>query len=1236
MNHTSPAPTSKLLLYILLGIPAVLLAVGIAWFIANRPGGPDGGGAKRITDPAAVRELIELRDLTLAALENEKFEDCERWLTQLQKLVPGDAFVVRNLAVSQQLKFGEEKGNLEEPLKRAWEATSALIQLQPESMVGHLLQARIIEKIGEDFEQQRAALQAAQQRDPKNPSLLFEYLELLNITDADDQPTERLRVAKQLATVAPDNLFLLQQTPFCFLRGRDPESAAEIQRYRPMLEPLARAIQVHHREDVLGLLDQAQEAARAGRWDDAEVACRRLSNVVRPTEASKSDALRLKRHSLEYIVLDFDTNTYDRNLLTTFVAATTLNPITWQEADAAQQPTAAVENGGPAGSGRDSALTVVDFGLTGVSDIVVAGPQGIRVVGRDMQSGSWKPLLVDSAAWTGPALGVLAADLDDDVDHFASTVGPGGESVHAADADLVVYGPDGVRLFENRREAGERKLVPGPETPELSALRQVQLVQLADLDHDGDLDLITVHRPADEKVNQVQFWSNLGSLRFESMSARVSWPAADFHPRAVAVVDWDRDVDLDVILIGEKGAGWMENLRHGQFRFIPWTDEAFLGLRGATCVRVVEWDGNGTWDLLGQVGDTLRLVTTRAAGDQQIKAQRTVEVKLPGMTDGRQPVLVGDCDNDGQIDLVSAVQQGDQCRVVAWGGSRTGGIGSMSSIGQWSGKSGAPTGGLQQRSVLRDFDLDGDLDLVAITDSGPRLWLNEGGNKFGWQDVRLRATQGDGNESAVSGRVNHYGIGSLLECKAGGRYQAMTTTDDLAHFGLGTLKQADVVRVLWTNGVPQNHLQPDNRKTITEVQTLKGSCPYLYTWDGEQYVFCTDLLWAAPIGLKFGAETVAPWREWEYLKVDGRRLQPRDQAYELIITEELWEAAYFDLVQLFAVDHPTDVAIYTNEKVGPASMAEPGLHTVTHPRTPIAATDAHARDWLDTIRDADERYTCTYEKKLQQGLAETHYLELDLGPIPDARRIKLYLTGWVFPTDTSLNVRLSQQDPPVTTQPPSLWTPAADGTWREVRPYLGFPGGKTKTIVVDISDVFVNQDHRLRIQTNMEFYWDQVWFTVDDPEIKLQPQPLTLLSATLRDRNGVSARKVNRQHHAPERPMYHQLLPVDWPTMDGKLTRFGDVQPLLLSRDDQHVVMGAGDELVLRFAAPPPPPAGMTRDFVIHNVGWDKDADLNTILGQTVEPLPFRAMTQYGEERPVDPEYRAYIRQYQTRNARRR
>jgi hypothetical protein len=82
--------------------------------------------------------------------------------------------------------------------------------------------------------------------------------------------------------------------------------------------------------------------------------------------------------------------------------------------------------------------------------------------------------------------------------------------------------------------------------------------------------------------------------------------------------------------------------------------------------------------------------------------------------------------------------------------------------------------------------------------------------------------------------------------------------------------------------------------------------------------------------------------------------------------------------------------------------------------------------------------------------------------------------------------------------------------------------------------------------------------------------------------------------------------------------------------------MGAGDETTLRFAMPPEPlPDGWKRDFLLYSVGWDKDANLETIAGQSSEPLPFADMRSYpwpaDQDSPDSSGYRDYQRQYQTR-----
>ncbi len=152
------------------------------------------------------------------------------------------------------------------------------------------------------------------------------------------------------------------------------------------------------------------------------------------------------------------------------------------------------------------------------------------------------------------------------------------------------------------------------------------------------------------------------------------------------------------------------------------------------------------------------------------------------------------------------------------------------------------------------------------------FYQNDGGNRNDWLDVALKARQIKGGQSSPSGRVNAYGVGSLLELKAGVAYQSQMVRGQSTHFGLGRQSQADIVRVLWLNGVPQNLIQPPPDRTVCEQQVLTGSCPYLYAWNGKSFEFVTDLLWAAPLGLQVADGALAPCREWEYLKISGEQL----------------------------------------------------------------------------------------------------------------------------------------------------------------------------------------------------------------------------------------------------------------------------------------------------------------------------------------------------------------------------
>jgi hypothetical protein len=271
-----------------------------------------------------------------------------------------------------------------------------------------------------------------------------------------------------------------------------------------------------------------------------------------------------------------------------------------------------------------------------------------------------------------------------------------------------------------------------------------------------------------------------------------------------------------------------------------------------------------------------------------------------------------------------------------------------------------------------------------------------------------------------------------------------------------------------------------------------------------------------------------------------------------------------------------------------------------------------------------------------QGVVEPHDLVLDLGDDAGKPGSYLFLRGWIYPTDASINVALSQQSA-LTLAPPSLELRDAQGRWKTVDASLGFPSGKNKTMVIDLAGKFPTKDHHVRIRTNMQIYWDQAFVAGDAERSPVKVTTLAPVKADLHAR-GFSRTYRKGGRYGPYWFAYDDVSATSpWRPIEGAFTRFGDVLPLLERPDDMYVIMGPGDETTLEFDASSAKalPKGWTRDFLLYTDGWIKDSDLNTAFGTTVGPLPFHRIKSYpyarGESYPEDAEHRRYQREYNTR-----
>lgn len=638
------------------------------------------------------------------------------------------------------------------------------------------------------------------------------------------------------------------------------------------------------------------------------------------------------------------------------------------------------------------------------------------------------------------------------------------------------------------------------------------------------------------------------------------------------------------------GAGHLHafhNDRSGNFHEIP--VPADLGT--VESIAAADTRHSGSLDLFAvrAGGAILRLVWNNGAWTSSEIAH------APAALNPNARLLTADLDNNGAVDLVLTSPTN---AALLWLANQDGTFTLLAHAS-------AP----DRVFAAADVDNTGHLDLLALDANGqPLRAVNHGTKNYHWQVIRTRAVTAVGDQ-----RINSFGVGGEIQARSGLLLQAQPITGPSEHFGLGTWTTTDVARVLWPNGVVNAEFALHSDQQALAEQRLKGSCPFLFAWNGKEMRFVKDTVpWGSAIGLRIndlGPARIAATQEW--YKIPRQDLVPRNGAYDLSITGELWETYYYDWLQLMTVDHPQGTEVFVDERfvIPPVKLAI----TVTDAPHPIAhATDDRGNDVTAILQSLDGHYLDTFGRGQYQGVTRDHYVEIDLGDnVPTTGSLYLIARGWIHPSDSSINVAISQGHHELP-QPLSLEVPNGRGGWVTARPNLGFPAGRNKICLIDLTGVFrPGTPRKIRLRTNLEIYWDQIQWARGLPDTPIRVTHLDPSVANLHYRGYSTIHQANAS--SPEIPDYNHLMSTTqiWPDLQGYYTRYGDVRPLLNKIDDRYVIMNAGDEMSLRFSAPPPPQSGWVRDYVIAGDGWIKDGDFNSTDSATVRPLPYHARTVY-------------------------
>jgi Flp pilus assembly protein TadD len=821
---------------------------------------------------------------------------------------------------------------------------------------------------------------------------------------------------------------------------------------------------------------------------------------------------------------------------------------------------------------------------------------------------------------TGSGLGCAAGDFDND-----------------GHTDLAVCLSDGVRLLHNK---GDGKFEDVTEKVGIRREKGCVGVTFVDYDHDGDLDLYVTMAAHLNEIGSGRLiqagapphnilWRNNGNSTFTDVSAETAL-GVDGTGAGVVTTDFNNDRAVDFVIAGgSAGASIYLNPREGKFTPLDGIDFNKEKLPPAVGVVAFDFDKDGWMDLAfthaGAPGISLW---------RNLEGKRLERVALPDFGWQRGwGIAALDYDNDGWLDLVAAGESGNggELRLLRNLGSK-GWADVTKDVHLDAAKLSQP-----RAIAVADITGRGQADLVVTQLGGePIVLRNEGANQHNWMSIDLKAL--NDNKSGIGTKVELY-AGTLYqkwEVAGASGYLGQSATPILA--GLGSERNAEVVRLLWPTGVPQDEINLAAKKVhnIAELDRRGSSCPILFSWNGREYEFIADMIgpgvvghWVAP------GERDVPDPD-EYLKVPASRVKPRIGLLSFRFMEPMEETVYLDQVRLLAIDHPAAYEVFPNERfVSAPPFPEFGVIASRDARAPIGAWDDKGNDVLPLISKRDRKYVEDFERLPFAGFAKLHWIELDLGKWDAHKPLRLIIDGYTdYFTATSM---YAADQAGIKVIAPYVEALDAGGKWVRVVEDMGFPAGLERTMVADLTGKLPVGTRHIRIVNNLRIYWDAIRIdqTQDAPDVRVGQVPLA--KATL-DFMGYP-REIRLKPASDTVYSYsHRSMTGPYARAAGNYTRYGDVLDLLTASDDRFVVFGSGEGLKLDFDPRQLPalPTGWIRDYFFYADGFEKDLDFYAAHAFTVEPLPRHSPLSYpypvGLDYPADTEHLNYQLKYNTRS----
>ena len=597
--------------------------------------------------------------------------------------------------------------------------------------------------------------------------------------------------------------------------------------------------------------------------------------------------------------------------------------------------------------------------------------------------------------------------------------------------DLVLAGAGGVRLLRQDNPKAFTDVTAQAKLPEAVVNARYTGAWAVDIEADGDLDIVLGAADGTPVVLRNNGDGTFLPIRpFSGISGVAGFAWAD--------LDGDGNPDAAIIDATGKLHVFM-NLRQGQFHERPLPP----GFSSVKTVAVADASNHGILDLLAVLADGAIIRISDKNEGQSWEATEIANVPDTGSVfAGDARLHVADLDNNGALDLflspTTLIKDSSTTGALVWLGDAKYKFTLLSQ----------PVGPALVFDAA-DVGNNGHLDLLGLSADGQVVRaISQSPKNYHWQVVRPHAVQAVGDQ-----RINPFGVGGEIEIRSGMLVQKQPIAGPQIHFGLGDQTEAEVVRVVWPNGTVRAEFGVKADQDVVTEQRLKASCPFLFAYNGKQMEFVKDAVpWGSAIGLRIntlGSAQIAATGEW--YKIGRDQLVPHDGFYDIRVTAELWEVYYYDYLSLMTVDHPAGTEIFVDERfvIPPAKL---GITTVATPHNIARAMDDTGQDVTDLVSTLDGKAVSSFGRGQFQGVTRDHYLEVDLGDdAPKSGPLYLIAQGSIHDTESSVNVAITQGSR-WRAHGMSVEVPDGRGGWVTAQDNLGFPAGRKKTVLFNLTE----------------------------------------------------------------------------------------------------------------------------------------------------------------------------------------